>query len=79
MTNTPKNVGQTQSDEAPGNVRDGVDRYHGVSDTELHEARGRRLRKMNDLGPSEMRDVHEVEQIQDELVRRARARHPSNQ
>jgi hypothetical protein len=82
MNIIPQYVQWTQCDEPPGNMGDEVDRYHGISDTELNAALDRRLRQMNDLGqdttsPAGMTVVHEIEQIQGELLRRARARHPS--
>jgi hypothetical protein len=78
----PKYVQRTQSDELPGNVENEVDRYHGISDSELDAALDRRTGRLNELGqdstsPVGMRVAHEVEQIQGELLRGARARHPS--
>jgi hypothetical protein len=80
----PKYVQWTQCVDPPDAAVDESDRYHGISDTELDAALDRRLRRMNELGqsissPAGMRAIHEVEQIQDELLRRARARHPSAQ
>ena len=78
----PNYVQWTQCVDPPEALVDEVDRYHGISDTELDAALDRRLRQMNELGqsvtsPAGSRVIHEVEQIQDELLRRARARHPS--
>jgi hypothetical protein len=80
----PKYVQWTQGDDPPEAIEDEVHRYHGISDSELDAALDRRLRKVNELGqdstsPDGPRVVHEVEQIQGELLRRARARHPSAQ
>jgi hypothetical protein len=78
----PKYVQWTPGDDPPEAMEDEVDRYHGISDSELDEALDRRVRKMNELGqdstsPAGMRVAHEVEEIQEELLLRARARHPS--
>jgi hypothetical protein len=76
----PKYVQWTPGDDPP--EEDEVDRYHGISDSELDESLDRRVRLMVELGkdstsPAGMRVAHEIEEIQDESLRRARARHPS--
>jgi hypothetical protein len=80
----PKYVQWTQGDDPPEAIEDEVHRYHGISDSELDAALDRRLRMVNEFGqdstsPDGPRVAHEVEQIQGELLRRARARHPSAQ
>jgi hypothetical protein len=80
----PKYVERTQGDELPPKMGVEGDRYRGVSEKELDAALERCLRQMNDLGQDATAAagkslVHEVEQIQGELLRRARARHPSAQ
>jgi hypothetical protein len=78
----PKYVQWTQGDDPPNATEDEVDPYQGISDSELHAALDWHLSPMNEsrrdiTSPSGMRVAHEFEQIQGELLRRARARHPS--
>ena len=78
----PNYAQQAENDEPPDKGEDEVDRYQGIGDRELEAALDRCLRQMNGLGqestsPAGTGVDHEVEQIQGELLRRARARHPS--
>lgn len=78
----PKYVQWTLGDDPPEASEGVVDPYQGISDSELHAALDWHLIQMNasrrDIASSAgMKIVHEVEQIQGELLRRARARHPS--
>ena len=79
----PRYVQWTQGDDPPKATQDEVDRYQGISDSELHAALDWHLSPMNEsrrdiTSPAGMKIAHEVEQIQGELLRRARARHPSS-
>jgi hypothetical protein len=78
----PKYVQWTQGDDPPEATEDVVDPYQGISDSELHAALDWHLSQINDFGldansPAGTTVAQEVEQIQGELLRRARARHPS--
>ena len=78
----PKYIQRTQSDDPPRATEDEGDPYQGISDSELHAALNWHLSPMNEsrrdiTSPSGLKVAHEVEQIQGELLRRAKARHPS--
>jgi hypothetical protein len=78
----PKYVQWTQGDDTSESSEDEVDPYEAISDSQLHAALDWHMTQMNasrrdGASSAEMKVAHEVEQIQGELLRRARARHPS--